>query len=322
MAFGDAGGSGGGQGGDNSGGGQGAGDPAGNAAAAAAAAGGQGGTAGGQNGGGTGGGGNPAAAGGGNGGGDQKSWRDSLPDDLKSHASIQTFKDLPALVQSYVHAQSQLGKKGIIAPGENATEAELNDFYKALGRPELDKYEVKTPEGKKINPDFLKEMKEVAHKMGILPKQAQGFFDWYLGFEQKRLTETTTSFKKQREDGMAELKKELGADGFTSEAARADSFVKEVDPKWAKFFADSGLDKDPMMARFMMEASKKFMKEDSLRGDGQGGRTGALTKADAQKKINEIMGNPNHPYKNAKHPSHKDAVDEMAGYNKIIYGAQ
>jgi hypothetical protein len=43
-----------------------------------------------------------------------------------------------------------------------------------------------------------------------------------------------------------------------------------------------------------------------------------IGKEEAQKKINSIYGNPNHPYFDDGHAQHKDAVAEMLRYQEIL----
>ena len=62
-----------------------------------------------------------------------KTWRDSLPDDLKNNATLANFDNVENLAKSYVHAQSVIGKKGVIKPGEKASDEEWGNFYKELG---------------------------------------------------------------------------------------------------------------------------------------------------------------------------------------------
>src|ERR1043166_4213884 len=84
-------------------------------------AGGAGGSAG--NTGGTGGSGTGAA--GGSGGGGQVSWRDSLPDDIKGNATLANVQSVQDLAKGYIHAQGLIGKKGIIPPGDKASDEEM-----------------------------------------------------------------------------------------------------------------------------------------------------------------------------------------------------
>jgi len=65
-------------------------------------------------------------------------WIASLPTELQSEKSLQSFKDLPALAKSYVEAQKMIGGS-IRLPKPDAPPEErekvIGDIYTKLGRP-------------------------------------------------------------------------------------------------------------------------------------------------------------------------------------------
>ena len=253
-----------------------------------------------------------AGAGSSTGGNSSSSWRDSLPDDLKTNASLSHFKDVPSLAKSWISAQEMIGKKGVVIPGQQAGEAEWNAFYDSIGRPPLDKYELKF-EKDKVNTDFVGKFKEAAHKAGVLPQQAQNLFDWYTKLEsdalQAKLTETETVSKAK----LQELQKEWGQ-GFDKNISLARLAVKEVGgPELQQFVEETGLGNDPKIIKFMAKVGA-MLGEDKIRGEG--GQMGGKTPAEVNKEIGRIMGDFSHPYHNAQHPGHKSAVSEMEGYFK------
>ena len=40
----------------------------------------------------------------------EASWRDSLPEELKTNASLEKFSDVSTLAKSYINAESMIGK--------------------------------------------------------------------------------------------------------------------------------------------------------------------------------------------------------------------
>jgi len=113
--------------------------------------------------------------------GEAPSLMDLLPEDLRSDPSLQPFKDVPELAKSFVHAQRMIGMEKLPVPGPNATDEDWNVVYDKLGRPEApDKYELPAPpEGFELDPEMASAFRETAHKLGLLPQQAAGLFDWY-----------------------------------------------------------------------------------------------------------------------------------------------
>ena len=103
------------------------------------------------------------------------SWRDSLPDDLKTNESLGKFSDVSTLAKSYINAEQMIGKDKMVVPSANTTEDEWNDIYDKLGRPSApNAYELKAElgEGEQIDEQLMSSFKETAHKHGLSPAQA------------------------------------------------------------------------------------------------------------------------------------------------------
>lgn len=74
-------------------------------------------------------------------------WMASLPDDLKTDATLQRYKSTEDLARGHVEAR-RLASSRVIVPGEGADQATRDAFYKAIGRPDaVDGYDFKLPEG-------------------------------------------------------------------------------------------------------------------------------------------------------------------------------
>ena len=265
--------------------------------------GGQGGTG---SGGGDAGAGGAAGAGGNNGGGGggQASWRDSLPEDLKAHGSIQNFSDVPNLVRSFISAQAAISKKGIIPPGQNASEQEMNAFFDQLGRPALDKYEVKAPEGRKIPDERLKAFKEAVHKSGLLPKQAQEVLNFYEAQEAAQDKARNEALSKQAEENQATLKKEWG-EAFEKNGKLANRPINELGgDEFREWVVKGGHGNDPVLARFLLKV-EGLMKEDQLRGEG-GSLDGAMSPQQMEHEVGKLMQEP--AYWDARNSGHAAAV--------------
>ena len=83
------------------------------------------------------------------------SWRDSLPEEIRTNSHISSFTDVAALAKSHIHAQGIISKKGAVPPADwsKATPEEKAGFYGAIGMPAADKYELAAPAGTKISPE-------------------------------------------------------------------------------------------------------------------------------------------------------------------------
>lgn len=213
-------------------------------------------------------------------------WYESLPDDLKSNESIKHFKTMPDLVKSYIHAQSMVGKKGVIVPSENADSEVWEGFYTSLGRPTIDKYEFKTPEG--VDPERTKAFKEMAHKAGLLPRQAQQLLENSLKMEEANKKNVAAEIERYTQEGIGELKKEWG-DNFENMVGTAVNALREVGgDEMQQYIVDLGLDNDPKFVKMFAKIGK-LLGEDKLRGEG-GSNINSMSARELEAEYNKLHG--------------------------------
>jgi hypothetical protein len=247
--------------------------------------------------------------------GGSQTWRDVLPDDLKGDATLGKYSDLPSLAKAHVELQKLVGKKGVFPPGEKATPEQWKDFFKQVGQPDLEKYEIKAPEGKKLNDQLVGEFKKVAHEAGLLPHQAQKALEWYIGLEEKAMGERTTAQKTARETELNNLKKEWG-DGFERKIAEVNLVAKEVlGEDGLAYLKKMGLNDDPGMVKILSKIAP-LMGEDKLRGEGGGGNFGQ-TPAELQQAVDQARLDP--AFWDATHPGHKLAVQKVTNLTQQLY---
>ena len=247
----------------------------------------------------------------------------NLPEDIKDDPSLKVFVDekgnfnLDSLAKSYVHAQRKIGEKGIRLPDDSSTPEEWADFYNKLRPSEIDKYELKNslPDGSALDEELFTGFKQKAHEAGIAPAQAQKLVDWFnehSSGNQKQLADAQSTAYQQEVEG---LKKAWG-EGFQTEMNTAQRALKEfADEDTIKYLKDSGLDGNVRLIKLFNKIGKGLL-EDKFTEESHGHF--GMTKESAQKKQNAIFGDTNHPYWNAQHASHKDAVSEMAKLSEIV----
>lgn len=241
--------------------------------------------------------------------GGQASWRDTLPEDLKSNVGLTKFNDVGALAKSYLEVQSYVGKKGVFPPGEKATPEQWKEFAKAIGQPELEKFDIKAPEGKKVNPQIAEGFKKLAHESGLLPHQAQGIMNWFLGQEEASLESRKAAFQSEQKVLVENLKKDWGQ-GFDKQIAYAKLAAKELGgDDLLAHLEKTGLGNDAHLVRLLAKAGA-LMGEDKLRGANSGSKFGQ-TPDEIQGEITRVMGDAKHPYFDRSHPGHAQAVREM-----------
>lgn len=117
--------------------------------------------------------------------GSEPTWRDSLPEDLRDHASLRDIGDVNNLVKSFINAQQMIGADKIKLPGESATADEWSDFYAAAGRPDAaTNYAFEAPselpDGFQYSDDLAGAFKDWAFEAGLSQKQAGMLHDRYV----------------------------------------------------------------------------------------------------------------------------------------------
>ena len=238
-----------------------------------------------------------------------KTWTEGLPEDIKSHPSLKPFKDVAGLAKLWISAQKMIGSKGVIPPTDKSTDEEWQTFFKNVGLPEDEgKYEVKLPEGAKADPEFIKGLKSVLHKSGVLPRQANALVGWYLAETGKKSQAVEQQKQEETKRGVESLKQEWGQ-GFEKNVSAAKFALEEFGHEGLKEHLDkTGLGNDPHIIRLLAKMGST-LGEDKIKGSNPGAF--GMTPAEINQKINTIMADANSPFNNASHPNHEAAVNEV-----------
>lgn len=234
-------------------------------------------------------------------------WRAGLPEDLRTNGMLASFKSVDSLAKSYIHAQGMISKKGVIVPGEKATDEERAAFFDAIGRPALDKYDVKPPQGYEAPPEILTALKETSHKLGMLPAQAEGMLKLYSEMQANAKKASDTKAADDLKVSHEGLQKEWGQ-GFQKQIEAAQNALKVVGgPELAAHLKKTGIGDDTMIVKFMAKVNT-LLAEDKQRGEG-GGNLG-MTPAEIQGEIGKLTSHP--AYSDASHGMHKSIVDQVS----------
>ena len=182
-----------------------------------------------------------------------------------------------------------------------------------MGRPaESSGYELenKLAEGQSENVEMLTNYKDVAHKLGLQPRQAQGLLNWFNTTTADALPDPNAMAAKQSET-IESLKREMGA-AYDDNIALSNGVLSEFSTEGITDLqmADGSLFGDHPEVVRMMSKLGRFLKdkvgEDSLAGTKM---NGAPTNAELSEKLREIR-RPDGPFWDAKHPEHTWYVEE------------
>lgn len=245
-----------------------------------------------------------------------ETWRDGLSEDMRGEKSLEVIKDFPSLVKGYVEGQKLSGKKGLVVPGEGASEDEVNAFHTAIGRPEKAsdyKFErVKLPEGMVADEKMEGVFRDIAHKHGLNQTAASAIVSGINNYMIEGFNTNSKSIEENQKESVKLLKTIWGKD-YDANFKLAETAFKSFAPdaETQEMFGELG--NNPAVIRTFQKIGQA-MSEDKLKG-GDGGGVGV----DAQKKIKEIKLDTKHPFNVINHPKHEEAVAEMQVLYKQAY---
>ena len=236
-------------------------------------------------------------------------WKANLSEEIRSDKSLENIKDVEGLAKSYVHAQKLVGADKIPVPNKYATEDDWNAVYEKLGRPaDPNGYKYDLPEDQKIDETALKSFSDQAHKLGLLPGQANGMVKFYNEMTAASLQEADTKATAAREASSTELKKEWGQayDQKISQAAKLAKTVGATELFNQNMADGTKLGDHPVMIKAFAELAGK-MGEDTIT---QSSGPVFQTPAQIEKEIGELTM-PGSAYWDKRHPNHQAAVTEV-----------
>tara|TARA_R110001592_G_scaffold245816_8_gene507376 strand:+ start:2381 stop:3223 length:843 start_codon:yes stop_codon:yes gene_type:complete len=236
-------------------------------------------------------------------------WKENLSDEIKADKSLENIKDIEGLAKSYVHAQKLVGADKIPVPNKYATEKDWESVYEKLGRPKTAaEYKYELPENQEINQQALDNFSEQAHKLGLLPGQANGMVKFYNDMMSQGLQEADGKATEARENGTKQLKQEWGQ-AFEQNISKASTLAKSVmDADFLNTNLADGTklgDHPTIIKAFANLASK--MGEDNIT---QSSGPAYLTPGQIDKQIGELT-QVGSAYWDKNHPNHTASVEEV-----------
>ena len=239
----------------------------------------------------------------------QDDWKAGLSDDLRADKSLENIKDISSLAKSYIHAQRLVGADKIPVPNKFATEKDWDAVYEKLGRPKTaDEYKYNLSEDQKVDTEALKNFSSQAHKLGLLPTQAQGMVNYYNEMVGKQLADAESISTSQREKAMTELKTEWGQ-AYDQKLQKANTVVSSVFPKGIMSInLEDGtkLGDHSEVIKAFAALGEKMGEDDIIKSDGPV----YMTPKEIEKQIGELQQTGS-AYWDKNHPNHDTAVQEV-----------
>ena len=245
-------------------------------------------------------------------------FKDLIPESFREEKALDNFNNMEDFVKSYLHAQKLVGADKIPVPNKHATEEDWNEVFKRLGAPSDPndyKYDLKDQE---MDSQAVQEFNKTAHRLGLLPKQAEGLIKFYNEMNVNNAASQEEAAAQSQMNVEAELKKEFGP-----------QYNKRLDQ--AKRLAVNSLGQDFLENTYLKDGSRlgdnlnvikafsdladKLSEDPIIQGDG----TSYMTAKDIEKEITELTQEGS-AYWDKNHINHQKAVDEVLKLREMLNG--
>jgi hypothetical protein len=224
----------------------------------------------------------------GNGAAPPASWRETLPEDIRSDATLGKYSDINNLARAHIELQKKFGQKGIFKPGPNASAEEIKSFRESLGIPtEVTKYDLGKFDGVEVPQPVQEWAKKVGADNGIEPAAMNKVIsDWMKVDATNKATEKAQADQKTTQN-LNTLKKEWG-DAYDGNLKKANFAAEKMGGKdFVAALVEAGIHNDPRVIKAFVEGSKLY-REDTLREGGI--NDGRMSPAELDGRISAVQG--------------------------------
>jgi len=233
-----------------------------------------------------------------------------IPEAYKEEKALQNFQDMDGFVKSYLHSQKLVGSDKIPIPNKYATDEDWNAVYEKLGKPTSpDGYEYNLPKEAKLDENSLKAFSTEAHKLGLLPKQAQGIIKYYNDLAGASETEANNKAEAARTEAEKNLRKEFGStfnDRISSAKKLATSTLGN-DFLNNTFLQDgSRLGDNLVVVKAFADLAAQISEDSIVKGDA----VPYMSVKEINRQI-ETLQQPGSAYWDKNNPNHAEAVNEV-----------
>lgn len=265
----------------------------------------------------------------GGGAGAEVAWKAHLGPDLGNSPTMKKFSDdkngLIAAAKGYVELEKLLGHEKIPVPKDANDTAALEVFRRAFKIPENpDGYglaDAQVPETMKGVSFDKATFAAVMHKHNVPPENAKGMWAAYTEMVKGSYAKAVQAQKDALTGVINGLRTEWG-DSYDAKVELGQTVINKFsEDQETNDYLTSALSKDPRGIRFLSKIGEQFA-ENKI-GDFKYSNH-ALSPADAQKEIDEIRRNPQHPYVNdkASPAERKRAIEHVNSLYAIVSRAK
>ena len=233
-----------------------------------------------------------------------------IPEAYKDEKALQNFQDMDGFVKSYLHSQKLVGADKIPIPNKYATDEDWQSVYEKLGKPKSpDGYEYNLPKEAKLDDNSLKAFSAEAHKLGLLPKQAQGIIKYYNDLAGASETEANNQAEAARNEAEKNLRKEFGStynDRIMAAKKLATTTLGNEFLNNTILQDGSKLGDNPTVVKAFADLAAQMSEDNIVKGDAPA----YMSTKEINRQIAALQ-QPGSAYWDKKHPNHSDVVQEV-----------
>lgn len=243
-------------------------------------------------------------------------WKSKLLPDYANSPTIQLFPDTVEgfndAVKSHLGLVRLVGNEKVPIPKGKDDVLARDIFNKALGVPDSPEgytlKDVSIPEGMKGLTFDKATFAKTIHAQHLTPEQAGGLWEAYTAMSQQAYDKALKERQESLTQVVNQLRQEWG-DAYQTKVELGQMVINKFsDSKEMNDFITAVLVSDPRGSKFLAKIGDQFT-ENKI-GDFKYQRH-SLTPEEAQREVDAIKSDPNHPYSNPKAPQadHDRAVD-------------
>lgn len=168
----------------------------------------------------------------------------AVPEAYAEKGWAKTIGSYDDLWKTFDNTQSLIGKRN--APANDAPQEQWDSYYDTMRPKDASEYEFASefeglPEGTDLT-EAQDQARQLAHEIGLTPRQAKTMFDKYMGMELTALNKSGEQNAQQEQDldkQFDEIGNELFGDKFGHVSSKAQSYLRESLPDSLKDVADT-----------------------------------------------------------------------------------
>lgn len=204
----------------------------------------------------------------------------SIPESFRDKAYMKDITNMEDLLTKFDGAETLIGKNRTVVPGDDASDEDITNFYKTIGRPEkAEDYDAGLEEGK--TDELFDKLKPAFHESGLTQRQAKKLLEKASPILQEiasKSAEADTALNKEFDDIST---KYLGANQDTMIKNARVMIDKHVPAELAKQMGQMDNKSLLMTAAVLNHVHNAVYKESDDLGGGDGGQPAGV---DALKK--------------------------------------